>query len=200
MSTQKINPRTSVLVLFMLLTAVLRLLNTGNTSQLPLANFTPIGAMALFGGSYFNTRWKGYFFPLLTLLISDVIMMKLIYPRFDNGLLYSGWYWTYGAFAVMVLIGQFIKKPSFSSVVIAAIVAALSHWIITDFGVWMQGGLDITTGKPYSSDLHGFMQCYILAIPFLQNMLIGNLVYGGILFGGFEFLQKRYPALQVQAV
>lgn len=197
MSIQKINPRASVLVLFIILAALLRLLNTGSTLS-PLANFTPIGAMALFGGTYFNTRWKGYFFPLLTLFISDIIMMKVIYPSFGNGLLYSGWYWTYGAFVMMVLIGHFIQKVSFTSVVIAAVSAALTHWIITDFGVWMAGGLDITTGKPYTRDLGGFIQCYVLAIPFMKNMLIGNLLYGGILFGGFEYLQKNYPVLQLR--
>lgn len=197
MSLKKMNPRASVLLLFIVLAAVLRLLNAGNSLS-PLANFTPIGSMALLGGAYFTTKWKSYFFPLLTLFISDVIMMKTIYPGLGNGLLYGGWYWTYGAFAVMVLIGQCIKKVSFTSVVFAAVAAALSHWIITDFGVWMGGGLDITTGKPYTSNLHGFMQCYILAIPFMKNMLIGNLVYGGILFGGFELLQKRYPVLQLQ--
>lgn len=199
MSIQKINPRTTVLVLFIVLTAVLRLLNTGNNLS-PLANFTPIGAMALFGGAYFNERWKGYFFPLLTLFFSDVFMMKIIYSGHSNGLLYSGWYWTYGAFAVMVLIGQYIKKVSFKSVIIAAVAAALSHWVITDLGVWMGGGIDITTGKPYTSDVHGFIQCYVLAIPFMKNMLIGNLVYGSVLFGGFDFLQKRYPVLQLQHI
>lgn len=197
MSTQKINPRVSVLVLFIILAAVLRLLNTGSTLS-PLANFTPIGAMALFGGTYFNTRWKGFFFPLLTLFISDVIMMKVIYPGHRNGLLYNGWYWTYGAFAVMVLMGHFIKKVSFTSVVIAAVSAALAHWMITDFGVWLGGGLDITTGRPYTRDLQGFIQCYVLAIPFMKNMLVGNLLYGSVLFGGFEYLQKRYPVLQLR--
>ncbi|MCA6438429.1 MAG: hypothetical protein IM581_00705 [Chitinophagaceae bacterium] len=197
MSTQKINPRVSVLVLFIILAAVFRLLNTGSTLS-PLANFTPIGAMALFGGTYFNTRWKGFFFPLLTLFISDVIMMKVIYPGHGNGLLYNGWYWTYGAFAVMVLIGHFIKKVSFTSVVIAAVSSALAHWMITDFGVWLGGGLDIITGRPYTRDLQGFIQCYVLAIPFMKNMLVGNLLYGGVLFGGFEYLQKRYPVLQLR--
>lgn len=196
MSLQKINPRTTVLVLFILLAALFRLLNTASTFS-SLVNFTPIGAMAIFGGTYFNTRWKGYLFPLLTLFISDVIMMKLIYPGSGNGLLYSGWYWTYGAFALMVLIGKYIKKVSFKSVILAAVAAALTHWIITDFGVWMGGGLDITTGQPYTHDLPGFIQCYVLAIPFMKNMLIGNIIYGSILFGGFEYLQNRYPVLQV---
>lgn len=197
MSLSKINPRTSLLLLFIAVTAALRLFNAGSAS-LPLANFTPIGAMALFGGAYFKTTWKRYFFPLLALFASDVVMMKTVYASHSNGLLYAGWYWTYLAFASMVLIGQCIKKVSLTSVLAGAVAAALSHWIITDLAVWMSGGMDVTTGLPYTRDMHGLVQCYVLAIPFLKNMMVGNLVYGGILFGGFEYLQKRYPALQLQ--
>ncbi|MCH9112749.1 hypothetical protein G5S93_15640, partial [Legionella pneumophila serogroup 1] len=109
--------------------------------------------------------------------------------------LYSGWYWTYGAFALMVLIGSQIKNVSFKTVIAGAVGAALLHWIVTDCGVWLGGGTDITTGLPYTRDWNGLVKCHILAIPFMKNMLIGNLVYGAVLFGGFEWLQKRYPAL-----
>ncbi|GAC1438137.1 MAG: hypothetical protein NVSMB63_01290 [Sediminibacterium sp.] len=197
MSLKKINPRTTLLLLFITLTAVLRLFNAGNALS-PLANFTPIGAMALFGGTYFKTTWKRYFFPLLALFASDVVMMKTVYAGHSNGLLYAGWYWTYIAFAIMVLIGQCIKKVSFTSIAAGAVAAALAHWIITDTAVWMAGGTDITTGQPYTRDLHGLVQCHVLAIPFMKNMLIANLVYGGILFGGFEYIQKRYPSLRMQ--
>lgn len=197
MSIQKIDPRTPVLVLFIVLTAGLRLLNAGNVIS-PIANFTPIGAMALFGGSYFSTNPKAFLFPLLTLFVSDVIMMQTFYKGYGSGLLYSGWYWTYAAFAVMVLIGRLIKKVSVKNVLIGAVAAALAHWLISDLGVWLAGGLDITTGKPYTRDVHGLIQCYVLAIPFMKNLLIGNLVYSGILFGGFELLQRKYPSLQIR--
>jgi hypothetical protein len=201
MSFNKINPRLSLLLLFIILTAALRIYSaTATGAQSALSNFTPIGAMALFGGAYFHTKWKGYFFPLLALFLSDVIMMKTIYAAsgLGNGLLYGGWYWTYGAFALMVLIGSFIKKVSFRSVIAGAVAAALLHWIVTDFGVWLGGCTDITTGKPYTRDMDGLMRCYVLALPYLKNMLIGNLVYGAVLFGGFEYLQKRYPSLSLQ--
>jgi len=122
--------------------------------------------------------------------------MQTTYKMHSSGLLYSGWVWVYAAFAVMVLTGNFIKKVSLKSVVTAAVAAALAHWAITDFPVWMNGGLDISTGKALTKDWHGFVQCYLQAIPFMKNMLIGNIVYSGILFGGFELLQKRYPVLQ----
>ncbi len=195
MSLNKINFRTVVLILMIVIVALGRILTAGRALS-PLANFTPIGAMALFGGCYFNTKWKAYLVPLGILLLSDVILMQTVYKEHSNGFLYQGWSWIYASFALMVTIGNFIKKVTIKSVLLAAVAAALTHWIVSDFGVWLGGGTDITTGQPYTRDAHGLMMCYYLAIPYMKNMLIGNVLYGALLFGGFELLQNRYPRLQ----
>jgi len=65
--------------------------------------------------------------------------------------------------------------------------------------VWLGGGTDITTGQPYPLDLAGLIKCYYLALPFMRNMLLANLLYWAMLFGGFEWLQHRYVALRPQA-
>ena len=195
MALNKINLRTAVLILMIVITAVLRVLYTGKTLS-PMADFTPIGAMALFGGSYFKDRWKAYFVPLGILLLSDLVLMQTVYKDFNHGFLYGGWGWIYASFALMVLIGNYVKKVTVKSVVVAAVAAALTHWIVSDFGVWLGGGTDITTGRPFTRDANGLAMCYYLAIPYMRNMLIGNLLYSALLFGGFELLQKRYPRLQ----
>src|ERR1041385_5981600 len=103
MSTKKFNPRTAVLLLFISITATIRIIFNFNYDISPLANFSPIGAMALFGGTYFNKNWKAFTFPLLMLFISDIILHQTVFKKYGNGFLYSGWYWVYGAFALMVL-------------------------------------------------------------------------------------------------
>jgi hypothetical protein len=40
------------------------------------------------------------------------------------------------------------------------------------------------------------MACYLAAIPFAQNMLLGNLLFSAILFGGYELLASQWPALR----
>lgn len=197
MSLQKVNIRTALLIAFVLLIGILRVMSAGNLLS-PLANFTPIGAMALFGGTYFTSLRKSFLFPLLSLFLSDVVMMRLFYQAHSNGLLYQGWIWTYSAFAVMVIIGRYIKKVRVSTVLLGALSAAFAHWLITDYGVWLGGGLDIATGKPLTHNWQGFVQCYLQAIPFFKNMLLGNLVYGTVLYGGWEILQKQYPILHIQ--
>lgn len=197
MSLKKINPRLAVLLVFVLLAAVFRLMSAEKVIP-AIANFSPIGAMALFGGTYFTTKWKGYLVPLFALFVSDVVMMQTVYKGIGNGILYGGWYWVYGVFAVMVLVGQFITKVNIQNVLLAAVAAAVLHWLVTDFGVWLGGGIDVTNGQPLTKDWHGLMQCYMQGIPFMKNLLLGNIIYGAILYGGFELLQKRFPVLQLR--
>lgn len=194
MTKKQINIRFIVLLIITILVGFFRVfshkMNLGS-----MANFTPIGAMAIFGGSYFRDYTKAYLFPILTLFLSDIILMQVFYSEYSTGLLYSGWYWTYLAFALMVLIGRYIKKVSVKSVLISAVSAALIHWLITDLGVWLGGGTNMVTGLPYTRDINGLINCYVLAIPYIKNMLLGNLIYGAILFGSFELAQRRFPIL-----
>ena len=159
--------------------------------------FTPLGAMALFGGAYFESRWKALVFPLLTLLLSDLIINTVVLHG-DYGVMYSGWYWIYGIFALIVLYGKaLIQRVSVRNVVLAAVVASLSHWVLADTGVWLTGGTDLRTGLPLSRDFASWWQCMVQGLPYLRNFLAGTLAYGAVLFGGFEWLQSRYPKLSV---
>ena len=196
MSVKKINPRFATLLLFMVAVAAMRIPNAAQLT--PWANFTPIGAMGLFGGTYFNSKWKAFAFPLLTLFASDLIINTIIFGG-KYGVLYSGWYVIYGIFALIVLFGKWlIKNVTIKNVALAALAAAVSHWLIADFFVWIGGGTDLKTMAPLTKNWAGLMQCYAQGFPFMKNFLIGNLVYSTIMFGSFEWLQQRFPALKMQ--
>jgi len=174
--------------------AVFRLLQSSPTFSI-LSNFTPIGAMALFGGCYFADRWRAFLVPMLVLWISDIFINRMYY--YDTWTFFhSEMLWIYGSFALIVMLGYFMKRVTIFSVITTAIGAAFLHWLIADLGVWIGGGIDITTGLPFTKDLTGLIKCLYLALPFLRNMAIGNLVFSGLLFGSFEWLQQKYPALQ----
>ena len=198
MSTEKFNPRILVLLVMMVGVAAMRI---PNAAQLTLwANFTPIGAMGLFGGAYFTSKWKAYAFPLLTLLISDLIINLFIYDG-KYGVMYSKWYIIYGIFALIVFFGKIlIKKVTIKNIVLASVIAALSHWLIADFTVWMGGGTDLRTMLPLTKNWAGLIQCYAQGFPFMKNFMMGNLVYSGILFGAFQFAEWRYPVLKLQTI
>lgn len=180
-----ISPRNGAIVMMILTAGLWRLVFTG--LQTPLQSFTPIGAMALFGGCYFSDKWKAYLVPLLTFWLTDMVLGYVLYYH-KLTLFYPGFYWTYGSFALMVMIGSFIKKVNIRTFLIASISAALLHWVITDFGTWLVDGI-------YAKTWAGFVTCYTLALPFLQKMVMANIVFGGVMFGAFELAKKRFPVL-----
>ncbi len=106
MSLSKFNPHTLVIFLFILAIGLVRIVMHTSGELSTIANFSPVGAIALFGGACFNKSWKAFSFPLLTLLISDLFLSFTVFNQYRTGLLYGGWYWTYGAFALMVLAGS----------------------------------------------------------------------------------------------
>lgn len=190
MSLPKFNPRSTVLFLMILLVGAVRFLFIYDHELSPLSNFSPLGAMALFGGAYFSKTWKAFGFPLLTLFISDLVLSFTVFSQFRAGLLYGGWYWTYGAFALMTLVSKgMIKKVTVASVLTTGVVCVLIHWIVTDFGVWMDSSL-------YAPTVTGFVECLVAAIPYELNLLTGTVLYSTVLFGLFEWMQTRYAVLK----
>ena len=195
MTTEKINPRFAVLAIFIIAIAAMRIPNSAQLT--PWANFTPIGAMGLFGGAYFTKKWKAILFPLLTLFVSDIIIQAFVFNG-KYGIMYSGWYWIYSIFILVTFIGKWlIKKVSIQNVLLAAVAASLSHWLLADFTVWIGGGTDLRTMTPLTKDWAGLQQCYIQGFPFMKNFLLGTLVYSGIMFGAFEWMKARQPSLQL---
>lgn len=197
MSIKNLQPRFLVLLLFIVVAGVLRITAAGEIT--PFSNFSPVGAMALFGGAYFADKWKSYVFPLLTLFLGDVIMSQTIYKAYATGILYEGWIWTYLGFAAMVLTGQLIiKRVRITNVVAASVIAAIVFWLLADFGTWTTAhNIDMTTGLPFTKDAQGLVKCYIQGLPLVKNTILSNLVFSAIFFGLFEWMQNKIPALSI---
>jgi hypothetical protein len=171
-------------VLVMLLAvAALRVIFSADSHLTPLAMLSPIGAMALFGGACFSNRLKAFAWPLLALWVSDIFLNRFVFYGHWR-LFYEQFYWTYGAFALMVVTGRLLlRKITVSRVILATLLTVLIHWIVTDFGVWLEGTMYPKTGA-------GFIACLVAAIPFERYILAGNLVYGAILFGSYAWLGR----------
>jgi len=177
----------------LLIVAVVALTRVPNAAQLtPWSNFSPIGAIALFGGAYFSKKWTAFLLPLAALLISDLIISLFIFHG-KYGVLYGGWYVIYGIFLVIGLGGRWLLRNKVNAVRIigTGFAAALLHWAIADFTVWLGGGTDLRTMTPLSRDFSGLLQCYWQGLPFFRNFLIGTLVYSGIMFGAVAWVERR---------
>lgn len=181
--------RTLVLLLLMLLIIGLRVVAPLSADFKLIANFTGMGAVALFGGSQFKNKLSAFVLPLLMLFLSDVGLVLTMGK--DYGF-YQGWYYTYIAFALMVLIGHLlVKKINIQNVFMASIAGVFIHWIVSDYGVWYGSSL-------YPQTITGFCACLVAAIPYELNFLYSTLAYSAIMFGAFETLKAKYPALSLE--
>ncbi len=139
-----------------------------------LPNMTPVGATALFSSAKFGMK-KGLIIFLLTMLITDVLL----------GLHPVMWA-TYGSFMITILIGSWVqKKYSLSRFLTGTLVSSIIFFIITNFAVWL---VPLHSGM-YAKTLTGLIHCYIMAIPFFRNSLIGDFFYGLIFYYGYELVK-----------
>ena len=142
-------------------------------------NFTPIGAMALFGGAYFGRRTLAFAAPLGAMLLSDAVL------GFHSGMPY-----VYASVALIVLIGWAVaSRKTPLGIAAAAVASSVLFFAVTNFGTW-------ATGELYPRTLAGLEACYVAAIPFFQNTLAGDLFFSALLFGGFALLELKLPALR----
>ena len=165
-------PRTLTLTALVLLVALARLLPHP-------PNFSPVAALALFAGAHFGRRWLALLVPLAAMLISD---LALGFHAFIGVV--------YGTFALTVLLGGLLRtrrRPL--PVALGALGASLLFFILTNFAVWSTGGF-----YPLTSE--GLVACYVAALPFFQQTVMGDLLYSGLFFGAFALLERQLPALR----
>jgi hypothetical protein len=142
-------------------------------------NFAPIAALALFGGTHFRDRRLAFLVPLGALFLSELVIG-----------FYSHMYMVYGSFILIVCIGMLLRrwrKPR--AIAAATLSSSILFFAITNFGVWALGSL-------YPRTTTGLFACYVAAIPFFQNTLLGDAFYTALLFGGFTLAEKWWPVLR----
>lgn len=142
-------------------------------------NFSPIGALALFGGAMFSNRLMGFLAPLIAMVISDVFL---------------GFHETIGSvylsFAFTVFIGYWIgnesSKSTYLKIFIAPLASSLLFFFVTNFQMWYLF---------YSRDIQGLVTCYSAAIPFYSNTLVSDMFYTYLLFGSYYLVGQKLPSL-----
>ena len=155
-------------------------------------NFTPLGAIALFGVAYFAKKHWAFLIPLVAWWASDVALNNLVYakqyPEYYQGFSWAGHPLGYICLAIIVLIGWLLlKKVTVLRVVGAATFAAVIFFLVTNFA-------SMLTQPIYTKDFNGLLQSYIAGLPFFRNTLAGNLIYSAVLFGVYEDVVVRKKA------
>lgn len=157
-----------------------------------MPNFTPLGAMALFGGAYLKNKYHALVIPIASLWLSDLVLNNFIFSFYsDFTWFYPGFLWQYTSFILITIIGYFfLKKVNFKNVFITSISSSLLFFVITNFGVWLSGSI-------YSLDFQGLITCYVMAIPFYKGTVLGFICYSSLLFGILEFSKYKFQVLKV---
>jgi hypothetical protein len=144
-------------------------------------NPTPIGAMFLFSAATFRSRLEGWILPFAALLISDVLTAELLHQ--GHGV-FDWPVWI--SFTAVGAVGWVLRsKIAPLRVLGVAIAGALTFYIVVDFAIW------VGRQHTYPHTLAGLMDCYIAALPFLRNDVIGNVVYCAIMFGSYAWIAER---------
>ncbi len=153
-------------------------------------NFTPIGAMALLGGTYLSKKYLKFILPLAALFLSDIILnntiMRVWYPDIEGFIfLTQSMKWVYFSFIIMILFGSVIlKERNLKNIALGTIGVSIIFFLITNFGSFIGSGI-------YPKTLAGLIACFAAAIPFFLNTILGNVFFGFLGFGALYLLENR---------
>jgi hypothetical protein len=175
-------------------------------------NFTPVGALGLFGGARLRL-WQALTMPLTIMVGTDLIIWaKSDWTPFNP--------YVYGSFIASVLIGRLlIRTSSPVRIGLCAVLVSVQFFVITNFGVWAKFRVDpqsIPGGAAYTfkhddiypnptiyyaDDARGLAANYWLAaafsrpeappLGFFGNLLAGDLFFSAVLFGAYAWLGRR---------
>ncbi|PIS10214.1 MAG: hypothetical protein COT73_10520 [Bdellovibrio sp. CG10_big_fil_rev_8_21_14_0_10_47_8] len=142
-------------------------------------NMTAVMALGFVAGAVVPQRWLAILVPLVALLISDLVL------GFHGTMIY-----VYGATALITILSLGLFSGKKNSVL------ALGSWgffssgvffVITNLGVWLQGGL-------YPLTKQGLIDSFVMALPFYGNQLLGDLLYASLFFAAKAFYDRRVLA------
>jgi hypothetical protein len=136
-------------------------------------NFTPVAAISLFSGFYF----RRYFIliPVGIMFVSDIFI-----GLYDWKLMAA----VYTSFILVGLIGIIMRKNKSVAILVGCSLAgSFLFFILTNFAVWFFASW-------YPHNIRGLSECYLAAIPFFKNTLLGDLFYSSVIFGCYELLAQ----------
>src|SRR5512142_3029629 len=139
-------------------------------------NFSPVIAIAVFGGVYLR-RSQALWLPLVLMMTTDLFLgLHATVP------------FTWGSVFLCSLIGLWARRnPQPLRLFSASLASAIVFFAITNFGSWFAF---------YPLTREGLIACYTLAIPFFRWTVASTVLYSFVLFGLFELVARRVKGTQ----
>lgn len=132
-------------------------------------NLVPISAIAMFAGFIFGRGALAVAIPLSAMLLGDAIIGAYDYRVMAV---------VYAALTLPVAMSWFISRVAPVRIVVATVASSFVFFAATNMAVWYFGTL-------YDHTTAGLVDCYVSALPFFRNTLVGDLAWAAVLFGGY---------------
>jgi hypothetical protein len=137
--------------------------------------FLPVAASGLFAARVLRIPALAIIVPVLGMILSDVAL-----PGEDWRIQAVG----FAAIAIPAVAGIATRRwngvlPTVATMVVSSIL----FFLLSNGAVWAFSGM-------YPLNWQGLMQCYAIALPFLDKTVMGDLFWTAILFGGAWTVQN----------
>ena len=145
-------------------------------------NVTPLAASALFAGVILRSRLVALTTPVVAMVLGDLILGT--YDWRVAGVVYV----SLALPAIAGMWGRSLRTPRLPLLLVPlALASSVTFFVITNFAVWSFSGM-------YANDLAGLLHCYVAALPFLRNGVMGDLFWTAVLFGGWWLIARAAGA------
>lgn len=153
-----------------------------------IPNFSPHIGIALFGGAMLKDVKISILVPILSIIISDLIINNTIARNYfpdTQGLVLWAPYMTFSFFSMVVIVGighYFLSEPNVIKVLSFSIASSIIFFIISNFGVWVTGEV------LYPKTMSGLVTCYVAGIPFYKATFTSAVLSSFMIFGAHYIL------------
>lgn len=131
-------------------------------------DFTPVAATALFAATTLRRRGLAVLVPVAGMLLGDA---TLGFGDFRVTIV------VYAALALPASIALLPRRlDRWRPIAPLLLASSLIFFVVTNFAAWAFSSI-------YPATTDGLVKCYVAALPFLRNMLAGDVFWGVLLFG-----------------
>jgi len=152
-------------------------------------NLMPIAALGIFFGSAFQNKRSPFIILIGAMILTDVcftMFMPQMAPNLNWALLLK-----YVGVGLVVLMGTKLDPEKWTRALGFTLGGTLVFWMVSNLGVFAAGY--------YGYSWAGFVECYLMAIPFYQaegsqlflNAFTSNLAFSAIAFGVYKLSLLR---------
>lgn len=129
-----------------------------------LSDVNALTSLCLLAGWY-RSGWQATGMIIASLTLSNFILSYMYHwPLFGIWALFM-----YSGFLGITLLSHYLKQLKSSALWLQVgwvMVCSVGYWLWTNFGVWLEGW--------YGYSLQGFITCYMMALPYLNHALLGD--------------------------